>query len=448
MDNLDRGNPRRSLGFGAPRLRKGMGVNDPDVKRFIGRVAQDLRNPSYYIPVIESVTIHYGGPLTPQQVDSNFGSQFSPFFFNKQVVPPGVLSIQSSFVDPGKCQVDTLICGISFTVEPDPVVFTAKGNVFTKPTVGTRKRVSPDFYTANDLVTVGGFNALGMVPGEQVAPAYLDWAGWTEQAFYYMVRAYALQWQMGSNHLLLNQDLRYVAYMPSNAQEGSASSSEQDVEFYARRANDYYENNLGSLFEFSPIDRTRVGSFTAAGQNVGNFRPSRAYETAGATYGAMGLRAYIKGNTEILRLSAPYLMPKGVAIGLQCQVNEVGSLDYNLMKAYFSSTFGFAGVTPPVLSEDVNVTAGFNTAGPTPSDLTFSTVGGANTGNELTLDATPVPVPQQVPSGRVPIKGGPFKIRMAIRGWELDDATSAAVRDPDITAAIQRECGCAFQFSQ
>src|SRR4029077_3958678 len=110
------------------------------------------------------------------------------------------------------------------------------------------------------------------------------------------------------------QSLRYIAYMTSNAQNGSSSASEQDIQYFARRVNDYYGNNLGSLFSFLPIDRTRVGSFTSAlggTPNVGVFRPTRAYETVGATYGAMGLRSYIRGNSEIQRLSAPYLMPAG-----------------------------------------------------------------------------------------------------------------------------------------
>jgi hypothetical protein len=447
-DVIDKGNPRRKLGFGAPPIQKGMGADSEPVRRFIARIAQDIRNPSYYLPIIESVTLHYGGPLTPQQVNANFGNKIDPFGCSPSSPPLGCLSVDSSFVKPGETQVDTLICGISFEVEPDPLIFTAKGNSFTKPTVGTAKPVSPDFWTQNDMNNFEtGFNGLGLASGQQFEPAFLDWGGWTELAMYYMVRAYNLKWQMGNNHFLLNQSLRYIAYMPSNAQNGSSSASEQDIQYFSRRVNDYYANNLGSLFSFLPIDRTRVGSFTSAlagTPNVGVFRPTRAYETVGATYGAMGLRSYVRGNTEIQRLSAPYLMPGGIPIGLYAEVSNDD--DKVLMQRYFDATQGFGGLAPPSFTEDQNINGGVPTAGTITTG--YSQAGtAAFTGAELTLDPTPIMVAQQVPTGRHYYKGGPFKIRMAIRGWEVDEATSAAIRTPDITTAIQNACGCAFTIN-
>ncbi len=453
-DVIDKGNPRRKLGFGAPAIQKGMGADSEPVRRFIARIAQDIRNPSYYLPIIESVTLHYGGPLTPNQVAVNFGNKIDPFGANPSSPPLGCLAVDSSFVKPGETQVDTLICGISFEVEPDPLVFTAKGNSFTKPTTATAKPVSPDFWTQNDMnnfeaqaVTGTLYNALGLTSGQQYEPAFLDWAGWTELAFYYMVRAYNLKWQMGNNHFLLNQSLRYIAYMPSNAQNGSSSASEQDIEYFARRVNDYYLNNLQSPFSFLPIDRTRVGSFTSllsGTPNVGVFRPTRAYETVGATYGAMGLRSYVRGNTEIQRLSAPYLMPGGIPIGLYAEASNDD--DKLLMQRYFDATQGFGGLAPPSFTEDQNINGGVPTAGTATTG--YSQAGtAAFTGGELTLDPTPILVAQQVPTGRHYYKGGPFKIRMAIRGWEVDEATSAAIRTPDITTAIQNACGCAFTIN-
>ena len=442
----DRGNPRRKLGFGAPPIQRGMGADHPSVKRFIGRVAADLRNPSYYLPIIETVTLHYGGPLTPAQTLASFGAYIDPFNANTTSPPAGALSVDSTFVEPGKTQTWNLICGITWTVEPEPIVFTAKGNAFTKQTVGSRKPVSPDFYTLNDMnPLVGGFNALGLASGQQFLPAYLDWAGWTEMAFYFMVRAYNLEWKMGSNHFLINQSLRNIAYMPTNSQDGSASASEQDIQVFARRVNDYYENNLGSLFTFLPIDRVRVGSYTGSGSNnTGVFRPSRAYETVGATYGGAGLRNFLRGNGEIVRLSTPYLMPPGVPIGLRAHVSNTD--DQILMQKYFDATQGFGNLAPPAITEEVNIQGGFNTAAV--SDTTYSIVGGATTGVELTLDASPVAVNQVVPTARAVYKGGAFKIRLGIRGWELDEQTKNALSDPDIASAMQRECGCTFAFSQ
>src|SRR4029077_3820847 len=193
----EKGNPRRKLGFGAPPIQRGMDPSGPEVRRFIGRVAQDLRNPSYYLPVVESVTVHFGGPLTPAQVNTTLGAYIDPFTMLPGSPPPGALSVDSTFVEPGKTQTWNLICGITWTVEPDPICFTAKGNMFTKPTVGTQLPVSPDFYTANDMNNLSAtFNSLGLKTGTQFLPAYLDWAKWTELAFYYMVRAYNLEWKM------------------------------------------------------------------------------------------------------------------------------------------------------------------------------------------------------------------------------------------------------------
>jgi len=448
----EKGNPRRKLGFGAPPIQRGMDPSGPEVRRFIGRVAQDLRNPSYYLPVVESVTVHFGGPLTPAQVNTTLGAYIDPFTMLPGSPPPGALSVDSTFVEPGKTQTWNLICGISWTLEPDPILFTAKGNAWTKQNVGARMPVSPDMYTLNDMVNLSSStNSLALTstaPAQQFLPAWLDWGKWTELAMYYMVRAYNLEWKMGSNHFLINQSLRNIAYMPTNAQDGSASASEEDVQVYVNRTNQYYVNNLGSLFTFLPIDRVRVGSFTGSGgspgNNIGVYRPSRAYETVGATYGGMGLRNFLRGNGEIVKLSTPYLMAPGVPIGLRAHVSNTD--DQLLMQRYFDATQGQGGLGPAIITPDVNVQGGVNTAGT--SDTTFSAAGvAAFSGVELTLDASPTAVSQQVPTARAYYKGGPWKIRLAIRGWELDEATKNALADPNIQDAMQRECGCAFQFN-
>src|SRR4029077_11571844 len=103
-DVIDRGNPNRRLGFGAPPIQKGMDPNSGPVRRFIGRVAQDLRNPSYYLPVVETVTVHFGGPLTPQQISTTLGAYIDPFTMLPGSPPPGALSVDSTFVEPGKTQ--------------------------------------------------------------------------------------------------------------------------------------------------------------------------------------------------------------------------------------------------------------------------------------------------------------------------------------------------------
>jgi hypothetical protein len=440
---LDKSNPRRKLGFGAPQIKRGMKAGDPALTRFVGAMRDGMRSPSYNLPVIESVRIHYGGPLTDTAISGSFGAYLDPLGANPTSPPAGALSVESTMVEPGKVQTWNLVCAIGWQLEPEPMEFTAKCNAFTAPQTAVAKPVSPDFFTENDLNNfAGGFNSLGMTSGQTMVPAELEWGWWAGQAMYYMVRAYNLEWQVGNRTFLLNDSLRYTAYVPSNAQDGSASSSEVDLPFFVRRVNDYYREELETNLICLMIDRARVGSVGGPAldtTNTGIFRPTRAYETVGATYGGLGVRSLLRGNTEFRKMSSPYLLRPGVPIGLRAHVSNGD--DQALMQQYLSATNGFKGLIPAIFSEDGEILAGSPIAG----TGTGSIVGSAITGDELTLDpAGAISVPQQVPTGRVEFKGGAFKITVALKGFELDEATKDALTDPDVMAVVNAECGGAL----
>lgn len=435
---LDKSSPKRKLGFGAPQITRGMKAGNPTLTRFIGAMRDGMRSPSYNLPVIESVRIHYGGPLTEQAISGGFGAYIDPLGANTTSPPAGALSVDSTMVEPGKVQTWNLVCAIGWQLESEPLEFTAKVNAFTAPLVGSAKPVSPDFFTENELNNfTGGFNSLGMVAGQQMIPAELEWGWWSGMAFYYMCRAYNLEWQVGNRTFLLNDSLRYTAYIPSNAQDGSASNSEVDVPFFVRRTNEYYRNELNSGLIALSIDRARVGSQTSLAEaNVGVYRPTRAYETVGATNGGIGARSLLRGNTEFRKMSSPYLLRPGVPIGLRAHASNDD--DQVLMQRYLSATNGFGGLIPAQFSDDSNILAGSGFAG----TGTGSIVGSAITGDELTLDpGGAISVPQQVPTGRVEFKGGAFKITVALKGFELDEATKDALTDPDVMSVVNAECG-------
>jgi hypothetical protein len=384
------------------------------------------------------VRIHYGGPLSDAAISGGFGAYIDPLGANTTAPPVGALSVDSTMVEPGKVQTWNLVCAIGWQLELEPHEFTAKCNAFTTPITGVQKPVSPDFFTENDLNNfTGGFNSLGMTTGQVMVPGNLEWGWWAGQAMYYMVRAYNLEWQVGNRTFLLNDSLRYTAYIPSNAQDGSASNSEVDVPFFVRRTNEYYRNELDTSLICLSIDRARVGSQTdGAEANIGVFRPTRAYETVGATNGGIGARALLRGNTEFRKMSSPYLLRPGVPIGLRAHVSNTD--DQVLMQRYLSATNGFGGLIPSQFSDDSQILAGSGAAG----SGTGSIVGSAITGTELTLDpGGAASIPQQVPTGHVNFKGGAFKITVALKGFELDEATKDALSDPDVMSVVNAECG-------
>ena len=435
-----------SVGFGA--IRRGMGADHKDVRRFIGRMQDGLRQPSYNMPVVETVRIHFGGPLTDQAVGGFFGNIIDPLGTSVGSPPAGALSVESTMVEPGKTQSFYLVCAIGWWLQPEPEEFTAPVNAFTASQSTQAKPVSPDFFTENDLNNnSGGFNSMGMTTGQTMVPGDLEWGWWAAQAFYYMSNGYNLEWQYGNRNFLLRDSLRNTAYIPSNAQSGSASNSEADLEWYIRRTNDYYRNNLNPNLIALAIDRARVGSVTSSGgtgsQNIGVYRPTRAYERTGVTYGGMGLRANLRGNSEYRKLSSPRLIWPGVPIGLRAAVSN--DEDQALMQQYLSATNGLGGTIPAQFSNDRNINAGGG-AGFTGTGSIAGTA--AFTGVELTLDpGGAIQIAQQVPSSRVEFKGGAFKVSVAMRGYEVDEATKDALQDPAISDIINSECGCVLSTS-
>jgi hypothetical protein len=436
---LNRDDQTRKIGFGKNYLGNGVGMGEA-AKRFVGDVQAAMKMPTYNLPVIESVRVHYPGPLTDAQIQGSFGATINPLGANQASPPPGATSVESTFAEPGKFQTYVLILAIGFQLEPDPMALTIKGNSWTAPATGQLQPVSPDAFNStvdgNFTAGVSGGAAapLGLASGQTLLPADLEWGWWAERAFFHMSRAYNLVWQFGNRTLITRDSLRYTAHTPSSAQEGSSSSSEVDIQALVRATNGYYTSSSGlnSPQIFLPIDRVRVGNMTLATSGAGSsvFRPSRAYETAGVTFGAMGLRSILGKNAEFRRLSYPLLFKPGVPIGLRADVSD--TTEQAAMQAWFSATQGLGGAIPANFTAASNVNVGSGVTGT------------ATIGAEPSLDNPVAPQGQTTFANRVIYKGGTFKITVCLKGLELTDDQAAMLGDQGVRSMLQSSCGCAM----
>jgi len=404
--------------------------------RFIGQVQQAIQAPAYVLPNVETVRWHFNGPLHDNDCNATFGASIDILGSGRNNPPPGCDSVESTMAKPGEFQTWALILAIGIHLEPEPQTFVIKGNSLTPvPITGTASPVSPDAFVVTDLAS-GGTLGLTFNSGQQqnLTPALLQWAYWTERAFWHMTRAYNTVWQWGQSTTLVNDSLQYTAYTPGNAMNGSASSSEVDVFNYIRQTNQYYFETLNTNAIFLPIDRTRIGNMTIAGTEAQSvYRPSRAYETVGATIGGMGLRDQLRGNHEWRKLSSPFLMKPGVPIGLRMDVKN--TTDMLFMQQQLSASHLLNGNIPAdfTVFTNINMGPGVPQSGPA----------GLPVGAEPSLDNPVAPEPLQTITDRVIYKGGTWKMTLALKGFELtDDQANLVQTDANFRAALFEGCGC------
>jgi hypothetical protein len=444
-----RQSPGRSVGLGRPLpnvVRGNMSPVEAKRAQMIGAIKMGWKQcPTYNLPVIDSVCLHYGGPLTSLAVQQTFGPTINPLGANQQSPPPLCEAVETTFAEPGKFQTFAFVCAIQWMLDVEPEIGVFRVNSVIAPTSPVNKPVSPDFFAAvpTDIATSG---ALGLSatqsPSGNFLPGYLNWGVWQELVAYYMARAYSLFWQVGHSQYLTNDPLRYTAFVPSNAQDGSASNSESELLWMIRRTNAYYRTALATSRIALMIDRVRVGNKTLAGTpGLSVFHPSRAYETGGVTYGGMGLLSkLLKGNQEFRRLTAPVMFWPGQPIGLKAQVSAGD--DQILMQQWLDASFSGgptglgAGLVPASFTEDANISAGPTIAG------------SANlTGVEPSLDAVEADNGIQPFAQRDYYKGGSWKLRVAFKGFELTpDQAEMWTNDKLLQDAVKQECGCSMAF--
>jgi hypothetical protein len=378
------------------------------------------------------------GPITDLAIEKNFSAEIDLFANSKSV--EGVSYVESTMPQNGELNTHMLACAIGFHLEPEPYSFTVQGNAVTKPIVATAKPPSPDVYTVADVFNGAiGSGFAGANPEQIIRPAVLEWGMWANYVAWHMVRAYNLRWAIGTKNNILDEVLRHTAYMPPSAQDGSSGNSQIDVLAAVRRTNDYYGNRLATAMDFLKVDFLRLGALTIGGANIGDFRPSRAYELAGVTYGGGDLRHMLKGNSEFRKLKRPYIIGAGIPIGLR--LDQVDDVQGDIMRDYLSATQGRQGngVVPPAILDAANFTGpnvGANGIGTTPVMA------------EQSIDCPPTTCTnffQQVFAERILFKMGDLKLSLLVQGRELDgDLYQFLLNNPGARDQLCTDCECSF----
>jgi hypothetical protein len=414
--------PSAQVGFG--HKLDGIGLGSPG----FGSLVEEIRNrthcPMLTMQNVEEVDWILDGPQSDANISQSFGAEIDPLHSGKSPAING--TVETTLALPGETQTHMIVCAVGWHLEPEPLCFTVRGNAWTAPTVGQAQPVSPDVFTLND-VNNGAFGAPIEDGAQFILPANYEHGWWANYAAWAMVKSYNLRWQIGQNTNLMFNSLRETAYMPPNAQDGTGSNSQVDVQFFVNLLNQYYTGaGIGSNQIFLPVDAIRIGSHLGTAEtNVGVFRPSRDEELVDATYGGIGLREMLKGNSEYSALATPYMLGAGIPIGLIAEESDTDLA--NTMRQYLSVTDGFGGPVPPAIVPGANITAGGTLAGPAAFE-------------EATLDG--FYVPQQVNSQRVSFKGGRLKISVKIKGFEISEDLYTAMRnDSSFRDALCAECG-------
>ena len=443
--------PFRHIGLGLSpdpqKIAEGMRTSNPGLGAagLMDWVKDSVACPIFNMPTIEQVRWGMNGPQTDISISKNFGAEIDLFGTGKGA--QDIDYVETTMAQPGQLQTTMLACAIFYHVEPEPLCFTAFGNSWEAPqgsSAAGNTPISPDVYTANDLVNgaIGGVGLSGSAPTNFYGPAIMEHGWWSNYAAWHMVRGYNLRWKVGLHTNILDEVCRHTAYMPGGSQEGSASNSEVDIINFVRRMNVRYAD-LGASQQFLKVNRIRFGSSGAtAATNFGLFRPSNDDSVVGVTYGGVDLRSLLKGNSEFRKLTVPYVIDRGVPIGLILQQNDTDQVQ--TMQAYLALTqvgnqYG-GGFFPPSVSDTASIGSQYDGA--------VLGAGGqaSNIGNELPLyPGGTAPIAQQVPTGRSVYKSGTLKLSLGVKGFEVsDDWYNVLKANPELKKAVMAECGVRF----
>jgi hypothetical protein len=401
------------------------GVGAAGLGSIIDLISNSVGNPVWNMDVIEQVRWGMLGPQTPASLRSNFGAKIDLFGGGTSV--PGIDYVETTMAQTGQTQTYFVACYIGFHVETEPMQWDTIGNGWTVPdTAPATVPGSPDVFTSADATALG-FAEGGAFAGDAFVPAVLQHGWWSNYAAWHLVRGYNLRWKIGQHTNIMDEVLRHTAYMPPNAQDGSASSSEVDVVDFVNQMNLRYAS-LGSGLIFLIANYLRLGSVSTAGVAPfpGAFLPTRDFDRVGATFGGMDLRSMLRGNSEFRKLALPYVIKPGVPIGLFLQENDQDQGDQ--MRRAMDITVGQGGTIPPIETEYTTIP---NTA------TSFLP--------ERSLDGVYPTSGQNVLNARTIFKSGDFKLSLMIKGFEVtEDWYNLMNGSADIREVVMAACGIRF----
>jgi hypothetical protein len=418
----------RAAGLGAtPKDNPSIGLGASGLGSVIDLINNSKDNPVYNMDVIEQVRWGMLGPQTPASIRANFGAEIDLFGSGKSVA--GIDYVETTMAQTGQTQTYFIACYLGFHIETEPMQWDTIGNAWSIPDIATSAVPgSPDVFTVADSAPLGfaGGEVPGAFFGQILTPAVLQWGWWANYAAWHMARGYNLRWKIGQHTNIMDEVLRHTAYMPPNAQEGSASSSEVDIVDFVNQMNLRY-GSLGSALIFLKTNFLRIGSNSTGGVAPfpGVFTATRDFDRVGATFGGMDLRSMLRGNSEFRKLTLPYVIKPGVPIGIILQENDQDQGDQ--MRRAMDITNGLGGVIPPSETEFTNIDSLATQFAP-----------------ERTLDGV-YPASQSVLNLRTIFKGGDMKLSLMIKGFEVtEDWYNIMSSNSDIRDVVMSACGIRF----
>ncbi len=405
---------RRTLGHGA---------NYACCGDIATKMLSDFQQNISDMPVCVQSRTMFTGPVPDPAIDQLFAPQMNLIEFGKNV--PGATETSLTGLSNGQASTHLMICGVFAHLTPPPFNFTVPGNAFSAsgPALPTASRmatsgspVSPDEFTSEDTGAAGN---LGLLSGESLTQAYLDYGNWVQEGFYELARAYNWMWTNGEQTVLLNWPLRHIAKVIPSPQSDTSAQGAIATARYVRQANDYYRNGGNSpnggltpaqaIFLTQNARRTGSGLMgPGPGPVVGSmFEPDSSANFVEPTYGGPGVQE-LGCNTEYFRLPMPVIFPRSVSLNMFFQA--VSGTAQSRVKHAFSMTDGLGGTPPGVIQQDSSIVAGdFSGTGTTP---VFSS---------YTADTPPTPNAVKVPAGMACFKIGDWWMTVGLVGYELND---------------------------
>jgi hypothetical protein len=367
------------------------------------------------MPTLWQVRSHWQGPMSDTAVKEVFQPQTDILALGRNVPGAAATSVTQGLTN-SELQTASLICGVFVHISANPFIFSIPGvSVPNAAFPSANGIVAPDTWTQQDIV--GTPSALGPAAAQAalMRRASMDLGRWAQEGAWAMCKAFNFIWSYGDKTTLLDWPLRYMAWMPPQAESGSAGTGAVDVTQYAAAMNAYYAQQ-GASQSFLIRNARRTGSVTVGAAPVSTFSPDDSFRMAQPFIGGLSLREGLDRNTEYFMLPRPVLFPRGVALGMY--LNQKDAVAFSEMQAQFSITNGAGLNTPPVTSiPPVDTdgapgeTAGFPTgAAASPTFL------------ELTKDAVPVTNALQVRTDSAIYKWGDLYIGIGAIGYELTQA--------------------------
>jgi len=418
---------RKELGMGMPPDAMGCANDD-------AALVQELCSPAAKLTIVEVADWTVDLPISDQFINTTFGNVVDVWGTANGKPPNGVAYASNTLATPGLVPSDMIIRGLSlrFLVEPETRLI--KGNMVVVG--GVSPAPIPASFDVIDQNSITN-NTLGLGAGQSMLQAWIYYGLPTWRAMYAFMNAYNVVWSKNEQDLLIREPLTQSATIQPFAEAeaaGLAFTGDWDT------VNDYNNKLSGlvgapgfpALQQFIPISHERLGSYTVAGVNVDDVTPTREQDASPSVFGGIGVP---RGRHMIdpYLFASPIFWPAGHTMGLRYEVRDP---KYQAQfQRWMSLTGGTGGNAGTDLALPFAPAGTFAASGLAPSTIA------ANQATELTEDAIPVGVEQQVPMIRSLNKYGRLRLEVGLIGLRVPQSWKAPVLKAIRAGAIQAPNG-------